>query len=116
MDISKERGGDDAGPTPPECLAMALGGCVVNICRIMAAERQIELQDLQVLVSGNIDPTRARGLQTDSRAGFSHLSLKVTLPSTISKAEREDFQMEFARRCPLCDTIANPTPLEITFA
>jgi putative redox protein len=116
MDIRKDRGGDDAGPTPPEFLAMGLGGCVMNICRIMAAERQFELQDLRVSVTGDIDPSRAFGLATDNRAGFSHLFLEVAFNASLSTGEKDEFRQEFERRCPLCDTIGNPTPLKINFA
>jgi len=116
MDSRKDWGGEDAGPTPAECLTIALGGCVLNICRIIAAERQIGLQGLRVSITGDIDPSRAFGLATNNRAGFSHLSVKVTFTSKLSPEEKEDFQKEFTSRCPLCDTIANPTPLETTFA
>lgn len=113
MDGRREWGGDDAGPTPPECLAMGLGGCIVNICRIMAMERQIELQDLRLAISGDIDPSRAFGLETDSRAGFSQLSVRVELSTDLPAGEREEFYRELLARCPLCDTIGNPTPLQL---
>lgn len=116
MDVSRERGGDDAGPTPPECLAVALGGCVLNICRVIAAQRRIAVDDLRVSVSGDIDPTRAFGLPTDTRAGFSKLSVRVEMSSRLTEAEKEDFRLELMARCPLCDTIGSPTPLRIAFA
>jgi putative redox protein len=116
MDVPKERGGDDAGPTPPECLAIALGGCILNICRFLAMEKQIELQDLRLSIAGNADPSRAFGLATDTRAGFSQLSVLVEFSSELQKSEKEEFRQELLERCPLCDTISNPTPLQIRFA
>ena len=116
MDARKEWGGDNAGPTPPECLAMALGGCVLNICRIIAMQREIDLDDLRISVAGDIDPTRAFGIPTDTRAGFSKLSVRVEIASKLTEAEKEDFRLELIDRCPLCDTIGNPTPLHISFA
>lgn len=116
MDIRKERGGDDAGPTPPECLVMALGGCIFNICRILAMEKQIELKDLRLSIAGDVDPSRAFGLDTDARAGFSQLSVQVEFFSELSESEKEEFRQELLIRCPLCDTISNPTPLQIRFA
>ena len=94
MDIRKERGGDDAGPTPPECLVIALGGCIFNICRILAMEKQIELKDLRLSIDGDIDPSRAFGLDTDSRAGFSQLSVQVEFFSELSEGEKEEFRQE----------------------
>jgi putative redox protein len=116
MDVSKERGGEDAGPTPPECLAMALGGCILNICRIIAMQREIDLDDLRISVAGDIVPARAFGIPVDTRAGFSKLSVRVEIGSKLAVAEKEDFRLELIDRCPLCDTIGSPTPLRISFA
>jgi putative redox protein len=116
MDIPKERGGDNAGPTPPECLAMALGGCILNVCRILAMQKGIVLEDIRVSVAGDIDPSRAFGLKTDARAGFSHLSVRLDAVSKLSEAEKEEFRQELYERCPLCDTIGNPVPVEVVFA
>jgi len=112
----KEWGGDDAGPTPPEYLAIALGGCIINICRIMAVEKQIELKDLRLSIAGDVDPSRAFGLDTSTRAGFSQLSVQVEFSSELSESEKGKFYQELLGRCPLCDTISNPTPLQIRFS
>ena len=116
MDVPKERGGDNAGPTPPETLAMALGGCILNVCRILAVQKGIVLEDLRVSVAGDIDPSRAFGLTTEARAGFSHLSVRLEVVSKLSDAEKEEFHRELCERCPLCDTIGNPVPVEVVFA
>lgn len=115
MDVRKERGGDDAGPTPPECFAMALGGCLMNLTRIIARERRIRLEDITMAVSGDVDPSKAFGLGGNARAGFSGLSIAMELSPELSDGNREQLRRELFRRCPLCDTIGNPTPLEITF-
>jgi uncharacterized OsmC-like protein len=115
MDGRKDWGGDDAGPTPVECLAIALGGCIFNICRILAMGKQIETKDLRLSIAGDVDPSRAFGLDTDARAGFSQLSVQVEFASEMSESEKEEFRRELLERCPLCDTIGNPTPLQISF-
>jgi putative redox protein len=113
MDVRKERGGDDAGPTPPECLAMALGGCVMNIARLIARENQMPLDDINLTISGDIDPSRAFGLDVISRAGFSDLSMTIEMRPALSDAAGERFRQELFSRCPLCDTIGNPTAVTI---
>jgi uncharacterized OsmC-like protein len=113
MDVRKERGGDDAGPTPPECLAMALGGCVMNIARLIAREHRIHLDDISLSIAGDIDPSRAFGLDGAARAGFSDLSIAVEMRPALSDEVLERFRQELFSRCPLCDTINNPTPLTI---
>jgi putative redox protein len=113
MDIRKEWGGDDAGATPPECMAIGLGGCVMNIARIIAREKQMVLDDIRITVSGDIDPSRAFGLETEARAGFSRISVQIELSPKLSETARQAFLRELTKRCPLCDTIGNPTPLQI---
>ena len=86
----------------------------MNIARIIALEKQIPLDNIRVTVSGNIDPSRAFGLETENRAGFSQLSVRVELSPELSNRERQEFCRELTERCPLCDTIGNPTPMQIT--
>ncbi len=114
MDVRKEWGGDNAGPTPPECLAIGLGGCVMNIVRIIAQERHISLENLEITVSGNIDPSRAFGLDSRNRAGFDQITVQVAFAPELTADEKEEFYQDLLRRCPLCDTISNPTPLRVS--
>ncbi|WP_150109431.1 OsmC family protein [Syntrophobacter fumaroxidans] len=115
LDVPKERGGDNAGPTPPECLTMALGGCVLNICRVLAMQKRIVLDDIQVTIKGEIDPSKAFGIPTEKRAGFTNLSVRLKLDSELTETEKEEFRLELIGRCPLCDTLGNATPLQISF-
>jgi len=94
---------------------MALGGCVLNICRIIAKQKGIVMEDLRVSVAGDIDPSRAFGIGTDARAGFSQLSVRLEAASNLSDAEKEEFRRELFDRCPLCDTIGSPVPLDLIF-
>lgn len=116
MDVRKDWGGDDAGPTPPEYLAIGLGGCILNICRIMAMEKEIVLKDLRLSIAGAVDPSRAFGLDTAARAGFSQLSVRLEFSSQLTQSAKEEFRRELVARCPLCDTVSNPTPLTISFS
>jgi len=113
MDLREERGGDNAGPSPPECLALSIGGCVVNIARIMADQKRIKLTNLTAEVSGAIDPSRAMGLDSPNRAGFLEMEIHVGFDSDLAAKDREAFHQELRQRCALCDTILNPTPLKI---
>ena len=113
MDVRKDRGGDDAGPTPPECLAIGLGGCVMNIARIMALEKHISLENLTITVSGDIDPSRAFGMDSKNRAGFTQMSVQVEMVPRLSEGKLQEFCRELQERCPLCDTVGNRTPLQI---
>lgn len=79
-------------------------------------EKKIQLKDLSLSISGAADPSRAFGLVTDTRAGFLQMSVLLEFYSELLESEKEDFRQELLERCPLCDTISNPTPLQIRFS
>lgn len=115
MDVRKARGGDDAAPAPPEYLAVSLGGCMINLIRLMAVEKQTSLNNLRISIEGLIDPSLAMGLASDNRAGFLQMSATITMDIDLSPDEQARFIDEFNRRCPLCDTIMNGTRLHSRF-
>jgi uncharacterized OsmC-like protein len=115
MDVRKERGGDDMAPAPPEYLAVSLGGCMINLIRLMANEKKAALNNLRVTIEGLIDPSLAMGLMSDNRAGFIQMNATIAMDIDLSPDERDRFIDEFNRRCPLCDTIGNGTILQSRF-
>jgi uncharacterized OsmC-like protein len=115
MDVRKERGGDDTAPAPPEYLAISLGGCMINLIRLMAVEKNAALTNLRVTIDGLIDPSLAMGLTSDNRAGFIQMNAKITMDIDLSSEAQDCFIDEFNRRCPLCDTIGNGTLLQSRF-
>ena len=109
FDVSEKHGGEGAAPSPPEYLVLALGGCLVNISRMMAEEKGLALDDLEVSIHGEIDPLKAMGVKTERRAGFEGLSVEFRLEGNLTADEKKAFFEELWARCPLCDTIQNMT-------
>ena len=116
MDVSPQNGGEGAAPSPPEYLALSLAGCVVNLCRFMAAEKNCLMEGLEVAAVGTIDPAKARGEKTDHRAGFLDMSVTIQFETDMNENEKNLFIREVRERCPLCDTIGNATVLSIDLA
>ena len=113
MDVSEERGGDNAGPTPPEVLILALGGCVLNMTRFLAMEEGLDTTGLTVETSGLGDLDKAFGRSTSNRAGF--LGLRVVIKPGVDwpLEARERLKNKLDERCPLCDSLENRTPFEL---
>jgi uncharacterized OsmC-like protein len=116
MDVRKERGGDDAAPTPPEYLALSLGGCMINLIRIIAAEKKVLLGDVRARITGSVDPSRAMGRLSKNRAGFLALSATLLIESDLPTADQDRFRQELLERCVLCDTIENDTELNCSIS
>lgn len=115
MDVREERGGEDSAPTPPEFMAIGLGGCIINMVRILAAEREATLEDLRVTVSGQVDPAKAMGLASENRAGFLDMTAEIAMRSNLIPEDQSRFMAEFSERCVLCDTLAKGTDLGVRF-
>ena len=109
MDISKARGGDDSGPTPPECLALSLAGCVLNLSRLLSEQRGLQTVKLAVVVTGTIDPAKAFGLESQLRAGFQDFWVTINGTEGWPQSERSALVQALEERCPVCDNLANPT-------
>ena len=109
MDVSKVRGGDDSGPSPPECLALSLAGCVLNLIRVLGEERGLACPGLEVGVKGMINPARAFGLESEFRAGFLDFQVTVKGGDGWPREEKLFLLDALQNRCPICDNLANPT-------
>ena len=115
LDVSEIRGGDNAGPTPPEFLLLSLGGCVINMVRLMAMSQGLATDGLEVLVSGELDPSKAFGLTSKNRAGFLAITVTIQSPPEWSNDTRNTLLGHLRDRCPLCDTIQNQSDMTIRF-
>jgi uncharacterized OsmC-like protein len=114
MDIPEERGGDNSAPTPAEYMLQALGGCVLNLTRIIAADNGLDGEGLSVAVCGGIDIARAMGLPSRKRAGFMGIEVTVKAPRQRTAGQIDHVFEQLTTRCPLCDTIGNPTVLKVS--
>jgi uncharacterized OsmC-like protein len=113
IDIAEERGGDNTAPSPPEYLLLGLGGCVMNITRLIAGERGLGLEDFSISVCGSADITKAMGRPSNNRAGFLEIEISVKVPEKWTPKERDQVLQELRTRCPLCDTIGSQTALRL---
>jgi len=112
-DQPREFGGTDAGPTPPETYAFSLGACVVSAIRFVAELEELPVSDIRARVRGILDFGKAMGLAPHKRAGFTGLTVTVSLEAPWSVEEKAAFVDRVIERCPVCDNTANVTPLQV---
>jgi len=116
IDQPQAAGGTDTGPTPLEYFFFSLAGCIGSIARIMANQRRLAIRSMQVTVSGELDMDVLLGKNTDDRAGFQGVDIKVSMDSDLSADEASAFLQEVERRCPVSDNIMSGTPVTIELA
>jgi putative redox protein len=116
VDQPAAAGGQDKGPTPLEYLLLAHGACVATIARIIASQKRIPLRGMKLGVSGEVDLDVLLGKKTDSRAGFTGITLKVEMDADIPREEKEKLLHEADRRCPVSDNLKQLTAVSVELA
>jgi putative redox protein len=113
VDQTQAGGGNDAGPTPLEVFFAALAGCIGTVARIIANQKRIKLNGMDMKIQGAFDIETLLGKSTENRAGFESVKVTLNVDSDLSKEEKEAFLHEVESRCVVSDNIANATPLSI---
>lgn len=111
IDEPEDLGGKDEGPNPVEYILAGYAGCLNVVLNLVAKEKGIAINNLKLDVSGDLNPSKLFGGNED-RAGFKGINVNIEIDSPASKEELEALLLETKGRCPVNDTIANPTPIQ----
>ena len=112
LDEPKNLGGDDKGPNPVEILLLAQAGCILMVGRVVAMEMGIDLKSFKVEVSGNLNPAKFMGKETQDRAGFKSIEIKVYVESDADRETLQKWLETVEERCPVKDNLVNETPIK----
>ena len=116
IDQPPPSGGTDTGPTPLDVQLMALGGCIAAIGRIIAIQRKLALQGIEIMLEGEIDTDGLLGKPSDKRVGFSAITARVKIDANMSAVEKEKFLHDIDAHCPISENLQNATPVTVTLA
>jgi len=92
-DVPEADGGEDAGPTPHDLLAGALGACTALTLKIYAARKQWALGDAEVTVSVEKTPELAR------------MTREIRLVGALDDEQRARL-LKVAEACPVHKTLS----------
>ncbi len=113
IDEPESLGGTDKGANPVEYLLASYAGCLSVVAHITAQEKGIILNDLQINITGNINPERFLGKSKKERAGFKKINVEITSNSNISEQEKDEWIREIIERCPVGDNLKNTSEVNI---
>jgi uncharacterized OsmC-like protein len=111
IDQGESSGGKDQGMNPLEVQLGAVAACICTIGRIVAKQQRIELRGMICTVEAGLNTQVLMGKHHDERAGFQGMTLHVSIDADMTQAEKEAFVHEVDSRCPVSESLANPTPL-----
>ena len=116
VDQPEAMGGTDSGPSPLDYMFVALGGCLVTVSKIVAGQQKIDLRDVEIEITGDLNLAVLRGQEKNERAGFTSITAKVKVDADLSKEEKKAFLEEVDKRCPVSENLMNLTPVIVDLA
>lgn len=114
IDEPEEHGGTGSAPNPVEYELGALTGCFNVVAHLVAEEMGVELESLEITASGELDPAKFQGQETDHRAGFQSVNLDVKAESDADQKTLEELFDKVEKRCPVRDNISHETPVTLS--
>lgn len=116
IDEPEEHGGTGSAPNPLEYELGALTGCLNVVAHLVAKEKNVELKNLEMKASGELNPAKFQGEPTDERAGFQEVKLEIDADLDASEDVLREIFEEAEERCPVRDNISHETSLELSFS
>jgi hypothetical protein len=113
VDQAKQMLGIDKGPNSQEILLSALCGELTHLIRAESAARGIELDDVQLRLSGRLDERGMLNVLREISSSFHNLLIEVTLRSDAATADLHDLLSAAMARAILPATLAHSTVIGV---
>ena len=107
-------GGTNDGPNPVEYLIGSWAGCLNVVVHTVGEERGIDIDGVEIDIEGELDPRKFLGTADDVRAGYQTIHAEIGIDADADQATLDALVAEVEERCPVGDTIGNPTPAAVT--
>lgn len=112
IDEPENLGGEDDAPNPVEYLLAGYAGCLNVVAHIVAKEKNIRLDQFEVNIEGDINPSRLLGYPTNDRSGFQAIRVTIDIKTDAGEEENRLLLDAIKQRCPVNDNLVHPTPIE----
>ncbi len=113
IDEPEAHGGTGSGPNPVEYELGALTGCLNVVAHLVASEKDVKLESLEINASGELNPAKYQGKDTEERAGFQEIKLEIEAEADTDDETLKEIFEEAEERCPVRDNINHETPVEL---
>lgn len=116
IDEPEALGGTDKGANPVEHLLAALGACQVITFQVWAEKLGIQLDEVDIALSGEIDLRGFFGLAEGVRPGFQSIDVSVQLSGPEPSERYDELTQAVEEHCPVLDGLGNSVPVRTTYA
>lgn len=116
IDEPARLGGTDKGANPVEHLLAALGSCQVITFQVWAQKLGIQLDGVDIALTGEIDLRGFFGLADGVRPGFQSIDVSVQLSGPEAPERYEELTQAVEEHCPVLDGLGHAVPVRTTYA
>lgn len=114
VDEPAELGGTNLAPNPVEYILAGYAGCINVVAHLTAKELNIDVQDLQINIEGDLNPARLFGTSQEERAGYQYLTVSLKTTNPIDESLKTRWLEQIENRCPVNDNLRNATPVNFS--
>jgi uncharacterized OsmC-like protein len=101
---------------PVEYFLGAIVACINSTGTMVARDMDIDIDELEVTVAGDVDYSRYKGEESAARPGLQGLELSLTVTADADESTLETWIERIEERCPVTDNVENETGIEVTLA
>lgn len=111
VDEPENFGGNDSAPAPVEYILAGYAGCLNVVVNLIAKEMGITIKNLEINITGDINPEKLLGISDKERSGFKSLNIQLDIKSDASMEMLQKLLNQVKERCPVNDNLKNTTPV-----
>ncbi|WP_439182268.1 OsmC family protein [Carboxylicivirga taeanensis] len=113
IDEPSQLGGTDQAPNPVEYILCGLAGCMHILGFKVATELEMQLSDLKINITGQLNPMKLFGMPTEDRAGYQGITIELHPETNADTETIEKWRSVMADRSPVLDNLSRETPVEV---
>jgi len=113
IDEPADLGGTNAGANPVEYVLAAYAGCLNVMGHIVANEMKIELNGMELELTGSLNPDRLFGKSFEDRAGYKEIKVVLKPDWTADEATTQKWLDSILDRCPVGDNLKKTTKIVV---
>ncbi|RQG95516.1 OsmC family protein [Natrarchaeobius chitinivorans] len=98
---------------PVEYFLGAIIGCLNSTATMVARDMDLEIDDMEISVEGDVDYASYRGEPSDVRPGLQDLEVTISVVADADDDELAAWLAAVEDRCPVTDNVENETALEV---
>ena len=99
---------------PVEYFLGAVVACLNSTGSMVARDMDIDLEELELTVAGDVDYSRYKGEESDARADLQGVEVSLSVTADADDATLQTWLDRVKERCPVTDNVENETGLSVT--